>query len=609
MTKDILYNAIQNIDDDLVNNFNLAPKKNFNKRWLVTVATCICVIISLFCIINLNVSTEVNARVNRTVIEQGEYYQIVEIKRIFQNGLRKTESTQYNYIVYNGKFVLASGISMNRPEVHYLSETVICIEHSDYSQEYMTYCDLTVNNIDDLVSNWTIKKEAFVFEHEGYLVYLDSWDDNETFDVVCINSIDDKYYNSLEIFDLNSKNSNISVSFNNNKTKIKILYTDNKGKKNTKFMKIPKKKQNKNEIVVNTSEVDCIWKDRLVDQTQYTYTYNIYFEINREVEEPFYDEEDDLYQSFVIINNKIIDEGCYFEYQPDFVMIDNNILSMKYIDNFNYFNYCKFYNINTCEISKKYIEPLFTVDGVVAELTNSGEGPSNLEFYDIFTGDNLKLPSIELIDVKITVENHIEIKYKDNNNKIISKKLVLTYPPATNSKLKEKNIDNIAKLYEITLTDKQYITYYEPYRYYIYFIYNKDMTKIVHFDFNKNYANIKKITDDIIKISSSWGEGTECAQFYNIKTDVLSKEYIDVTACTKETVVYLTYKNNYNDVYVNITDLFGTYAKKYKLDKKYTTESKYYYGDMKIENNKLIIKMTYLADGDGKDEIVEYPIK
>lgn len=594
MTREELYRGIENIDEDLINDVDFSAKKRRSIKWFFVTAACLCIIIGVVAITNVNINTEVNATVSWEVIEQGEFYQISTIRRVFQSGLSKSESIQYNYVVYNGKFVLASGVSMKKPEVHQLNKNVICIEHSDYSQEYMTYCRLNTDDKDE-VPAITIMRDDFLFEFEGKVVYISYYDEEREDPNVFIDRMNNTYAEYLE---LGQGTTDVSATLNDAQDKITVKYTNADGQEQTEQIKIKDTKNNKEKIVKNKTEIKCLWEEKLIEKTNYTYTYKIDCTINREKESVINDEEDDLYQCFIVANNKIIDEGCYIEAAPQFMLVEDDILAMKFgCDILNNYNECRFYKLSTGAISKAYLEPLFTVNGKVAEPTYDEERPDYLTFYDIFTGKKVDLSGYQLLDATVTKEGTVDIKYKTAENEAKSEQLKLLYPTHKGG-LKESNIDNIAKMYEIEN---------ENYCYYLFFIYNKDGTEIVYYDYNMFYAEITKISDDILKISTSWGQATECLRYYNIETNTLSKQYTDVMAESNEMIVYLTFEDE--DVCVNISDLYGTYNKKYVLDKKYTQGNKYFYEDMTLENDKLIIKMTYLADGDGEDEILEYPIK
>lgn len=593
MTKEQLYDCIHNIDDDLINDVNLNPKKKKRIMRIIPVAACFLIALGIFTMINLRVKKEVKAYVKWTVIEQGEYYQISQIERNLGGKYGNVKSIQYNYVIYNGKYVLTKGISVIKPKVKVVNDKVIRVDWADLSNEYTNYCDLRKRAYDDGCSETLITKNILL-EKDEIVAYLDEdYDENNTYiNFMCMQAIEDyDLYYKKDII-IKKGYSDIAVSFNKYRKNFIISYKSAHGKEekiNVHLNDLDYKKDDR-KIVKNKDEIKCVWSDKVLEDTKYDAIYKIHLFINREDD---YSEEDDseddnsIFQYFIKGKNCIIEEGVS-EFRPDICLVSKNIVRMKY---YEWDNFVRYYQLETGEISREYEQAIFEVDGKIAVACwEKKKNVAGLELYDYFGEKGEDISDYHLKELNVISNNILMVKYIDKNNHIVSKELNLIYP----LKDKEKTPHRIGKFIEMYERDAEYedsdLYFSNDFRYQFYLIYNEKRDDIVSYGLSfDNNLEIEEISDTLIRLRE-YGGGEWCFDcFYDAETKEFSNWYQDVLAYTDTQVVHFEYRKNKK--YIVVRDIFGNKVKKYLFKVKGEARQSWM-SEHKIEGNKVVISGT-----------------
>lgn len=539
--KEILKEAVNHIDDSFIDEvleYEHMPKRN--KKWGLTIAIAACFIMAVGLIIGINAgSKKVVAR--QITLEQDEYYIVYELYRNFGEEQGDTIESQYQFVVFNGKTVLESGISLKKPIIKKISERIVKVEYEYGETKKYIYCDLRTKR-----SAIEINADSLLLEWNERIAYYDK----EEQAVIIKSMTGEKFDDIYEWIEVSKEAKNIKVNVDKDNKQAIVQFKTKKGKLRERKIKLCDVKNPGGNILKNTSKVECSWENKLIEKTEDYYIYDVTLNINRKV----YESKTVQYQYFVKSKGKIIGEGCApSSHRPVFEKIDENILRLCSYT-------VKYFDLQEGKISPEYKDAIYDWPKGVAHF---GDWPSNyLIVSDIFSGKEITR-SYSLIDVKLSSDKtKMEIVYQDNNttketavNIIGNSKSICEY---TN-----KYCDGYGNDKEITVIENDVVKMFDVGRKDIvanymfhYFIYNKQKDKII--EVGEQYfrePQIEKINDDIVRIYQGYGTGAWSCQYVNVNTEQVS-EFID-GAITELDNKVVTCKYIDNDTYINIYDMFG----------------------------------------------------
>lgn len=472
MTREQLTKYIDNIDDKIIEEAASYKRENRNNNWIAKaalVAACVCVVIGVCIAANIN-SNQVIAKQN--VIDAGKYYTIYELFRDFGNEQGKELSKQYQFVVYNGKCVLYSGISVNeKPDIRQISENIMRVEYKTNGVESVTYCDLgmttgecTVTVTDEILLEWDERYACLYYERGIPSVAIcnmesDYWGDYWIDSVILEKGVSD-----------------VEVSVNEKHDKITVSYVNQDGEYKTEKRKLSKQVIGERLPIENETEVQCHWENKLIKEGDNYYTYDVSLVINRRDN----NKHTKQYQYFVKHDGKVIDGGYSKGTEPVFENVDGKIAKIEYVVDDNYLGMedtviSKYYDLNNGKISDPYESVLYEWKDRVAYLSEKINAHQFLEICDMFSGD---LMQREAFDEYVCEVNNFELNEEateltvyyttfsdvDDDDEIEVKQTI----KLSNEKMSEEEIntgkllirdDDIARVYDIT--EKQSLAQYQ----------------------------------------------------------------------------------------------------------------------------------------------------